>query len=241
MIIRESLLPYYYQLYEILRKNILEGVWKPGDILPTETELLEKYELSRTTVRQSLDMLVNDGLIYRKRGLGSFVSQPAIEHGLSRIISFTEEMLQRNMVPDTTVLSASLIPAPQDIAEALNISPGDEIARLERLRIADAEPMSIETSSLNHKLCPGILSYDYAACSLRRTLANEYKLRIVTAHQKIRAVTATRKQAQELSIETGDALLFVERVSYTDQEIPIEFLQTYYRGDRYTLYNELHD
>ncbi len=240
MIVRNSMLPYYYQLYEILRKQILAGTWKPGDMLPTETELLEEYELSRTTVRQSLDMLVNDGLIYRQRGRGTFISPPTIEQGLAGIISFTEDMHQRKMEPHTVVLSAELIPAPNEIAEALQIVPGEEVANLERLRLADSEPMSLETSYLRHKLCPGVLNHDYAVHSLRQTLTSEYNLRLVYARQKIRAVTATRKQAQVLSVEPGAALLFIERISYTDQKIPVEFLRTYHRGDRYTLYNELH-
>jgi GntR family transcriptional regulator len=241
MIARDNLIPYYYQLYEILRTNILVCEWKPGDMLPSEAELVEKYNLSRTTVRQSLDMLVNEGLISRQRGRGTFVSQPTIEHGLSRIISFTEDMHTREMVPNTIVLSAELIPAPNDIAEALQITPGEEVTNLERLRLANAEPMSLETSYLIHRLCPGVLKYDYALRSLRQTLASEYKLRLVYARQKIRATTATRIQAQKLSVEPNAALLFIERISLTDQKIPVEFLRTYYRGDRYALYNELHD
>ncbi len=241
MIVRNSMMPYYYQLYDILRKQILAGIWKPGDMLPTETELLEQYELSRTTVRQSLDMLVNDGLIYRQRGRGTFVSHPTIEQGLLRIISFTEDMRQRQMEPHTVVLSSDLIPAPDDIAEALQVAPGEEVANLERLRLADAEPMSLETSYLLHRLCPGVLRYDYAVRSLRHTLASEYDLHLVYASQKIRAVTASRKQAQVLSVEPGAALLFIERISYTEQHVPVEFLRTYHRGDRYTLYNELHE
>ena len=241
MINRDNLIPYYYQLYEILRKNILVGEWMPGDMLPSETELVEQYDLSRTTVRQSLDMLVNEGLISRQRGRGTFVSHPTIEHGLSRINSFTEDMRQREMEPHTVVLSSELIPAPNDIAEALQINPGEEVANLERLRLADAEPMSLETSYLIHTLCPGVLKYDYALRSLRQTLASEYNLRLVYARQKIRATTATRKQAQILAVEPGASLLFIETVSYTDRNTPVEFLRTYHRGDRYTLYNELHD
>jgi GntR family transcriptional regulator len=139
------------------------------------------------------------------------------------------------------VLSAELIPAPNDIAEVLQIDPGEEVANLERLRLADAEPMSLETSYLVHQLCPGVLKYDYAIRSLRQTLASEYNLRLVYARQKIRATTATRKQAQTLAVEPGTSLLFIETISYTDQNTPVEFLRTYHRGDRYTLYNELHD
>jgi GntR family transcriptional regulator len=241
MIVRDNFLPYYYQLYEILRAKILNLEWRPGDMIPSESELVEKYDLSRTTVRQSLDMLVNEGLISRQRGRGSFVSNPTIEHGLSRIISFTEDMRQREMEPHTVVLTSELIPAPNEIAEALRLSPGEEVTHLERLRLADSEPMSIEAAYLIHRLCPGVLKYDYSLRSLRQTLSSEYNIQLVYARQKIRATTATRVQAQKLSVAPGTALLFIERISYTDQKLPVEFLHIYYRGDRYTLYNELHE
>ncbi len=239
--IRDSKVPFYYQLYEILRRQILTSAWKPGDMLPTETDLLEQYVLSRTTVRQALDMLVNDGLIYRQRGRGTFVARPTIDQGASRIISFTEDMRQRGLEPHTTVLSSEIIPAPDEIAEALHIAPGEEVANLVRLRLADDEPMSLETSYLAHRYCPGVLKYDYAARSLRQTLASEYGLHLVYARQKIRAVAASRAQAQTLSVKAGAALLFIERISFTGQDVPVEFLRTYHRGDRYTLHNELHD
>ncbi|HEC23233.1 MAG TPA: GntR family transcriptional regulator [Chloroflexi bacterium] len=241
MINRNSKLPYYYQLYEILRGQILRGEWQPGQMLPTETELLEQYQVSRATVRQALDMLVNEGLIYRQRGRGTFVSHPTIEQGLSRIISFTEDMRQRGLKPGTVVLAARIVPAPEEIAVSLQIEPGDELANLVRLRLADGEPMSIEDSYLVHRYCPGILSRDYAKNSLRQVLEMEYGLRLVYARQKIRAVAASRELAEKLSVSENDALLYIERISYTDREIPVEFLRIHHRGDRYTLYNELRD
>jgi GntR family transcriptional regulator len=89
---RHSPLPLYHQLYEIVRQGILDGEWRPGDVLPPESELIAHYQVSRTTVRQVLDMLVNEGLIYRQRGRGTSVAHPTIEQSLVRIISFTEDM-----------------------------------------------------------------------------------------------------------------------------------------------------
>jgi GntR family transcriptional regulator len=241
MIDRESKLPFYYQLSELLRSQIMTGVLAPGDMLPTENELIDRCQVSRATVRQALDLLVRDGLIYRRRGRGTFVAHPSIEQGISRIISFTEDMLQRGLRPGTEVLVRELIPASDDIAAALGIMPGDELAHLRRLRLADDEPLSIEDSYLVHRWCRGVLDEDYASQPLRLTLERVYKVRLVRATQKIRATVATREQADRLGIRTGAALLFIERVSYSDQDIPIEFLQTYHRGDRYTLYNELRD
>ncbi len=240
-IVRASKLPIYHQLYEILRSNIARGEWQPGDMLPSETELIEQYQVSRITVRQALEALVNDGLIYRQRGRGTFVAHPTVEQGLSRIISFTEDMRQRGFRPDTEILSAGLIPAPPEIAEKLQIDAGEELVRLERLRLADGEPMSIEESHLVHRYCPGVLKYDYAQIPLTQVLDQDYGIRPVRARQVIRAIAAPARLAQKLSISPRAALLYIERVSYSDQNIPIEFLRLYHRGDRYALYNELRD
>ncbi|NDJ77115.1 MAG: GntR family transcriptional regulator [Chloroflexi bacterium] len=241
MISRDSKIPFYYQLYEILRGKIVRGEWEPGDMLPTETDLLEQYEVSRSTVRQALDMLVSEGQITRQRGRGSFVAHPTVEQGLSRIISFTEDMRQRGMEPHTEVLSKELVPATAEIATRLKIEAGEELARLERLRLADDEPLSIEEAYLVHKLCPGVLDQDYALYPLRETLSQKYGIRLVYARQNIRAITASKKMANALGIKFAAPLLYIERISFSDKDIPVEFIRFFHRGDRYVLYNELRD
>ena len=236
---RTSKLPLYQQLYEILHSNIVSGEWQPGDMIPPESELIERYQVSRTTVRQVLDMLVSEGLIERERGRGTFVAHPTVEQGLVRIVNFTEDMRMRGCEPSSKVLFSGLIPAPQDIAEKLHIEPGEELARLERLRLADGEPMGVEESYLVHRYCPGILQGDYVSNSLREALERNYGIRWTRAKQSIRATLAPRDLAELLGIKPHLALLFIERVSYSKEDVPVEFLRIYYRADRYVLYNEL--
>jgi len=214
---------------------------QPEDMLPSEAELVEEFNLSRSTVRQALDMLVNDGLIHRRRGQGTFVATPTIEQNLSRIISFWEDMRQRGLRPATKVLSSELVAAPEDIAAALQIKAGEELANIVRLRLADDEPMSVEHSFLVHNYCPGVTRKYHADLSLRQMLADQYNVTLVYAKQKIRAISASRSLAQELCIERNDPLLYIERVSYSDLNTPIEFLRIYLRGDRYTFFTELRD
>ena len=235
---RASPLPLYHQLYELLRGEILSGRWQPGDMLPPESELTETYEVSRTTVRQVLDMLVHEGLIYRQRGRGSFVAHPTMEQTLVRIISFTDDMRQRGFESGTEVISSDLVPAPSDIAQRLEVEPGEELARIKRLRLADGEPMSVEESFLVHRYCPGILEGDYAHQPLRVAL-EDHGIRWSHARQSIRAIVAPGELARSLAVEPESALLFIERVSYSQANLPVEFLRIYYRADRYSLYNEL--
>jgi GntR family transcriptional regulator len=238
---RHSKLPYYQQLYAILRAKIDRAEWSPGDLIPSESDLIDRYEVSRITVRQVLDMLVNEGLIYRERGRGSFVAYPTLEQTMNRIVSFTEDMHQRGFVPGTRVISAQLLPASKDIAEKLHVGPNEMLARIERLRTAEGEPMSIEESYLVHRYCPSVLQHDYSTQPLREILDRDYGIRLVYAKQVIRAILASKELASLLEIKANSPLLFIERVTYSQGETPVEFLRVHYRADRYSLYNELRE
>jgi GntR family transcriptional regulator len=236
---RQSKSPLYEQIYQLLRTKISEGQLRPGDLLPSEAELVEQYQVSRATVRQALDELVSDGLIQRKQGRGTFVSPHNVEQGLVRIVSFTEDMQRRGLEPGTKLRSAELLPATDALARHLEIPVGEPLARIERLRLADGEPMSIEMSYLVHRYCPGILEQDYTTQSLRKMLEDRYGIRFSSARQSIRAITTTKDIAEALSVKNSGALLYIERISYTEYDVPIEYLRLFHRGDRYTLYTEL--
>lgn len=235
----QSKSPLYQQIYQLLRTKILSGQWRPGDVLPSEADLMEQYQVSRATVRQAIDELASDGLIYRKQGKGTFVSPPTVEQGLVRIVSFTEDMEQRGFTPGTKLVSAGLVPATDLLARKLDIQPSEPLARIERLRLADNEPMSLEVSFLVQRYCPGILTQDYTSHSLRLVLEERYGIRITSARQTIQAISATEELADLLSIETHGAILYIERTSYSEFDVPIEYLRLYHRGDRYTLHSEL--
>jgi GntR family transcriptional regulator len=234
-----SKLPLYQQLYEILHEKLLNQELKSGDMLPPESELIQTYGVSRITVRTVLEMLVKEGLIYRQRGRGTFVAHPKLEHGLSRIVNFSEDMLQRGFKPSSKVLLSRLVQANPYIAEKFGVEIGEELTRLDRLRLADNEPMCLEKSHFIHRTCPGILNHDFETTSLRMIKERDYGIRWLRATQQIRAISAPQNIAKHLFVERDAPLLYIERVSYSQQNIPIEFLQAYYRADRYTLHAEL--
>ncbi len=236
---RHSKTPYYHQVYESLRSKILSGEWPPGHMLPPESELINEYGVSRITARQALEELVQEGRIYRERGRGSFVSHPTVEQSLVRIVSFTEDMRQRGFKASTQILSAEVIPSPEDIAKLLAIEPGEELVRIVRLRLADNEPMSVEKAHFVHRFCPGLLEHDVKDQSLRELMERSYGIEWLRAKQTIRAVLATPDLASRLKTPKTAALLEIERVSFSQEDVPVEFLRIYNRGDRYTLYNEL--
>ncbi len=236
---RSSFVPLYHQLYEILRSNIEKGLWKPGDMLPTEAEINERYGVSQITSRKALNMLVDGGVIRRQRGKGSFVARPVITSSVTQIINFEDDMHMRGYKPRTEVISTGLRPVSKHTAKMLQIDVGEELACITRLRYADDEPLSIEQTCLVHKYCVGILKNDFATNSLSATLEKDYNVVLTRAEQSIRAQPAREEYANLLGIKPDDSLLSIERVTYSQRNIPIEFLRILYRGDRYLLHSEL--
>lgn len=231
--------PLYQQIYQLLRQKILEGQWQPNEMLPSEASLMKQHNVSRATVRQALDELVSDGLIYRRQGRGTFIAPSTAAPGLVRLVGFTEDMLQRGLTPATKLISASLVPASDRLASALHIAEGEPLARIERLRLADGVPIGVEIAFLAQQHCPGILTQDYTMHSLREMLESKYQIRLTRARQQIRAAAAAEEMAEVLDIVAGFPLLYIERVSYSEVGLPMEFLQLYYRSDCYALHADL--
>jgi GntR family transcriptional regulator len=236
---QSSTQPLYHQIYEILHEIILCKEWKPGEMIPAESELIEQYQVSRITVRRVLDMLVKEGLVYRQRGRGSFVAHPTLEHSLTRIVSFTEDMRQRGFTPGNKLLYTGVVAADQEVAGKLQVPLGEELVQVDRLRLADGEPMCVEQSFLVHRYVPGILKHDFILNSLRDIKQKLYGIRWVRAMQNIHAIVCPAQLQVHLSVKAKTPLLYIERVSFSQQNIPMEYLKAYYRADRYSLYNEL--
>lgn len=229
----------YFQLYDILYKQIKDGVYKPGDLLPTENELIKRYNISRVTVRKAMDLLINDGLIVRRQGYGTFVQSPKVEQTLNKVLHFSNEMEKRGYKSSTVMLNNEIVYANKSIAGALGLQERDKLININRLRYADGIPMCLESAYLIYENCPEVLGRDFSKESLRKYLITRYNINWSRAYQKIYAITATTEMAGHLNIKKGDPLIYIERVSYDQDNEPGEYLQAYYRGDSYYLTVEL--
>jgi GntR family transcriptional regulator len=238
-IIRNSPVPRYHQLKEILRDRIRQGEWKPGDLIPSERELSETYDISRMTARQAITDLVNEGVFFREQGKGTFVSQNRITQQLLRLTGFTEDIRNRGQHPSTKVLSAAMLPADEVTAGHLRIEPGTLVYCLRRLRLADGEPLAIEVSSLNFKGSEALLEEDLEHNSLYQLLENTFGLPLVEAEQEIEAGLASPEDAETLQIPVGSSVLYTRRTTFTDRNRPIEYARSVYRGTKYTFYAHL--
>jgi GntR family transcriptional regulator len=238
-IYRNSPLPRYFQLKEILRERIRLGEWKPGDLIPSERELSEKYGISRMTARQAITDLVNEGLFYREQGKGTFVSQRKITQQLIHLTGFTEDIRARGQTPGTKVLSAAMHPADEETAEKLRIAPGTPIFRLQRLRLANDEPLAIELSQIHFRECERLLEEDLEHNSLYRLLETKYGITLMEADQELEAGLPSSDEAQLLKISTGSPVLFTRRVTYTERNQPVEYARSLYCGNKYTFYTHM--
>ena len=238
-IYRNSPLPRYFQLKEIMRERIRSGEWKPGELIPSERELSEKYGISRMTARQAITELVNEGLFYREQGKGTFVSQRKITQQLIHLTGFTEDIRARGQRPGTKVLSATMHPADEETAGKLRINPGTPIFRLQRLRLADDEPLAIELSQISFKGCEGLLEEDLEHNSLYRLLEAKYGLALMEADQELEAGLTGSEEAQLLKISVARPVLFTRRITYTDRNQPIEYAKAVYCGNKYTFYTHM--
>ena len=232
-------LPRYYQLKERLRERISSGEWSTGTTIPSERELCAQYGISRMTARQALTELVNEGLLYRRQGRGTFVGRPRISQQLLRLTGFTEDMRARAQRPGATVLAAEMWPADERTAEVLRVNPGQPVFRLRRLRSADSEPLAIETSVVAFFGCERLLTEDFAADSLYRILESRYDLPLLEAEQEVEAGLAGEDEAALLQVAVGSPVLLTRRLTYTEGRHPVEYASAVYRGDKYTFHTHL--
>jgi GntR family transcriptional regulator len=183
-------------------------------------------------VRHALDTLENEGWIYRQKGKGAFAPFRRVQQELTQLVSTTEDIEQRGWTLETRTVSCQLLPATPFIADALELEPEALFYRLCRLRIVNSEPLSLQVTHLPAKLCPQLEEHDLTS-SLYRLLEDHYGLKLWTAREVLRARPASPYEAELLQIREDACLLYVERVTYNAEGIPIEYLESVWRGDRY--------
>jgi GntR family transcriptional regulator len=230
--------PLHHQVYLDLRGAIDDGTWRPGDRLPPERELAGRYGCSLITVRRALSELAHEQRIERTRGRGTYVLQPRIERDLDEPRSFTEEMLLRGMTPQTRLIGARPQSAGEAVASALRLELGSPTLYLERLRLADDEPLLLEQVHLPAERYPGLLASDLEGGSLYDLLAARYGTRVARAREALEPILLPAREARLLGGPARAAALLIEGTAYGSDGTPIEFSRTFVRGDRTRYYVE---
>jgi GntR family transcriptional regulator len=228
-----SPIPLYYQIYLDLRGLIQNGILPPGAMLPAETELCQGYDVGRQTVRQAIARLVDENLLERFAGRGTFVCAAASRTRFFLDRSFSQLMREMGRVPRSQVLSQESDAVSVDDPPALLKWLGAPCLRIKRLRFGDAEPICYQATTLLLNRCQGIQETDFASQSLYEVLATRFHLVVTRIEHGVRAVAADGLRADLLGVAEGAPLLYVGTTTYLEDGQVIEYTASYYRADRY--------
>jgi GntR family transcriptional regulator len=236
---KSSIIPYYYQLQEVLENLIEQGVYKPDEKLPSENELKDWLGISRATAQRALKHLVDRGMARRIQGKGTFVANKSITYSLVAAFSFSTEMLGLNKKVRSKLICAEEIQAHSLISKMLQTAAETKFYSIQRIRYVDSEPISLQTSYLPVDLVPGLIEKNFEEESLFETIKKDYGLTIKDAQETLQAVKATEYEAKHLNIKEGDAVFLLERITRITSGEILEFVKTILRGDTGKFYIEL--
>jgi len=231
---KNSPVPYYHQLKIYITGEIEGGNWVPKEKLPSEAEFCDRFNISRTVVRQAIKELQNEGYLETEKGRGTFIAHPKIIEGfVQSITGFYEEMAQRGFRVTTHVLSQELSPASHTVAEALEVETGTPVITLSRLRKLNDEPSVFVITYVPQHLCPELLEADLENRSLYDFLEHsEYGLKIHRGKRYIGVSLAKEYEASLLQMEMGAPLIELDSITYLEDGRPLEYFHALHRGDR---------
>jgi GntR family transcriptional regulator len=227
-----SAVPMYSQIREIIRRRVLDGTYAPHSQVPSESQMMEAFGVSRITVRQALADLQREGLIFKVAGKGSFVAKPKAFQSLSRLQGFGEAMSPAGYETFSQVLSARRVKAGELVARRLQVKPGSAVFEIQRLRHLNREPISVDVSYFRLALGERLAREDLPARDIFVILENDYGMQLTHAELQIEAISADETLARHLRIAEASPLLRIERLTHAGEQ-PVDFEFLYYRGDAF--------
>jgi GntR family transcriptional regulator len=237
---KASPVPFYYQLRQVLERAIAGGALAVGAKIPTEAALCERYDVSRTVVRQALSDLERTGLVTRLKGRGTFVAAPKLAEFVAQsLTSLHEDLSARGERLETKVLRLEVEPVSPHVAQMLELPESEEIVLLERLRFLRGEPLVVTTAYMPYSLCAPILQLDMTDRSLFQTYERELGYQLHRGTRAIEARVASAEIAEHLGVSEGAPVLVFSGVTYLADGRPIEYFVGIHRGDRSRFETEL--
>jgi GntR family transcriptional regulator len=235
MIDRDAPQPLYLQIQKVLHDQIRTGVYPPRSRVPSEQELATQYGVSRMTARKSLDALVTQGLLFRRPGKGTFVTDDILSYGLSTTLSFSRTLRARGYAVETEVLRQEIISGPPPVVERLHLSPGSKVLIVHRLRWVAGEPAAIHASYLDGHIFAPLLGVDLETGSLLEAIEHIGGVRMAYTRDTVQAALTSAEQSRLLQVSAGDPVLQVEGTTYDQRSRPVRFTRAIYRGDKFKL------
>lgn len=225
-------IPLYFQLKELIVAEIKSGQYPVDSLIPTEKELSEQFDISRTTVRQAVTELVQEGWLYRVKSKGTFIARQKIKQDfLQRLETFQEQMERIGLEPSTEVLDFKFIKASKEVSENLQIAEGEQVIYLFRRRFGNGEPVVTVETYLPFEKCAFIKDQDFERVSLYDVLSAREETRIFSAKRLVEAVEANNSDVQYLHVRKGSPIQLVHTVSVNKADAALEYSIARYRGD----------
>jgi GntR family transcriptional regulator len=226
-------LPAYQRIQSAIRKRIEAGQLRPGDAVASERDLARIHQVSLMTARHALASLEREGVVERRRGIGTFVAAPKIH--FNKLMSYTEQMASRSLTAGSKVLFAKVIDNEHEAAARLSLPPASSVLKLERLRHAAGEPFALETCYLNAGEFSGLIDAPIGRESLFGILERNYNLELGYADEEIDATAADPRIAELLAVPRRDPVLRIRQVIYSTKGKAIMYVLGFYRSDRHNL------
>ena len=230
----------YAKVEEAIAAELAQGEFGAGDQLPAEDALVDRFQVSRITVRRAIQNLVNRGLLEVRRGRGTFVLPPRIEADLTRLTGFVEDMNAAGRKASARLVNRKVISAPARVAKRLQLTKGAKVMLIERVRIADGIPVSFDQTYLPLHIGRQIVRNDLTVQPIFTLLEERYAVPLVEADYELEAVTAGRALAEALQIKVGSPIFQIERTSMTTGSRPVDYEVLSYRGDLIRFVTKLH-
>jgi GntR family transcriptional regulator len=237
---KNSPIPLYYQLKEILLEKIRNGEIGKEGTLPSEETLCKEYSVSRGTVRKAIAELEKEGYVVSEQGKGVFLVKPKFEQSLLRFYSIGREMQSRDEDFHTRVISKEISKPTRGIQEALGVREDEDLNKIVRVRYLDNEPVIIENIFIPIRVCPDLLEEDLESVPLYDILENKYNLKILKVKETLEPVVLRKEEAKLLECKVGLPAFLVERVTYLIDGSLVELRKSVIRGDRFKFTTELY-
>jgi len=226
-----SALPLYAVVEAEIASSIGDGTLAVGKQLPTEDELIQRFSVSRTTIRKAIENLSSRGLVEIRRGTGTFVAQPKIIQEMTELTGFVEDMDALGFIATARVIDHAIVAADEDVARNLALNVGTLVMRIRRVRLASGVALSLDETYLPRGLGEKIVSHDLAAEPIFKLLEQRYDTPLIEAEYKLEAASANDDVAMALAVNVGSPIFLIERTSYTVDNQPVDYEKLHYRGD----------
>lgn len=229
--------PVYIQIHNEIRKEIESGKWAVGERIPSERQLSQDFDVSRMTLRQAIQTLVDEGILQRQVGSGTYVASSKVQEKMSGTTSFTEITESQGKKPSSKTVSYHVADPSISEIEKLKLKNGDQVLRMERIRYADKQPICFEVATIPIDIVNSLNKKDITS-SLYKALEDKAGLKLGNATQTVSAILASEKIANFLNVKRGSAVLRVRQITTLDDDRPFEYVRSQYAGDRFEFYLE---